>query len=118
GPALRGMPAARARHRRQLLRLRRRSADHRAATRTRRPARAASAGPAALPRLATPPRDRYAPATRDSRQHRVTVCHDAQDPAPTLVTGRVAGTAAPPDLARQDMAVTLSSSLTARSPED
>ena len=42
--ALCGMPAARARHRPQLLRLRRRPPDHRAATRTRRPARAASAG--------------------------------------------------------------------------
>ena len=55
GPALRGMPAARARHRRQLLLLRQRPPDHRAATRTRRPARAASAGLAARPRLATSP---------------------------------------------------------------
>src|SRR5260370_20337099 len=49
------MPAARARHRRQLLRLRRRPLITGAATRTRRPTRAASAGLAALPRLATPP---------------------------------------------------------------
>ncbi len=55
GPALRGMPAARARHRRQLLWLRQRPPDHRAATRTRRPTRAASAGLAARPRLATSP---------------------------------------------------------------
>jgi hypothetical protein len=88
-PALRGMPAARARHRRQLLRPRRRPPDHRAATRTRRPTRAASAGLAALPRLATPPPGRHAPATRDSRQQQVTVCHDAQDPAPILVTSRL-----------------------------
>jgi hypothetical protein len=27
------------------------------------------------------------PAPRDSRQHQVTVCHDAQDPAPILATG-------------------------------
>jgi hypothetical protein len=47
------MPAARARHRRQLLVLRQRPSDHRAATRTRRPARAAGAGLAARPRLAT-----------------------------------------------------------------
>lgn len=55
GPALRGMPAARAGHRRQLLLLRQRPPDHRAATRTWRPTRAASAGLAARPRLATSP---------------------------------------------------------------
>jgi hypothetical protein len=49
------MPAARAGHRRQLLLLRQRPPDHRAATRTRRPARAASAGLVARPRLAISP---------------------------------------------------------------
>ena len=48
-------PAAWARHRRQLLLLRQRPSDHQAATRTRRPTRAASAGLAARPRLATSP---------------------------------------------------------------
>ena len=42
--------------------------DHRAATRTRRPARAASAGLAARPRLATSPPNRYAAPITDSRQ--------------------------------------------------
>ena len=65
GQALRGMPAARARHRRQLLLLRQRPPDHRAATRSRRPTRAASAGLAAAGNF-TP--NRYALTITDSRQ--------------------------------------------------
>jgi hypothetical protein len=84
--ALRGMPAARACHRRQLLLLRQRPPDHRAATRTRRPARRASAGLDGLPRLAT------SPPTAMPRRSQIAASiksRDAQDPAPILVTGRV-----------------------------
>jgi len=84
-PALRGMPAARARHRRQLLLLRQRPPDHRAATRTRRPAHRASAGLDARPRLAT------SPPTAMPRRSQIAASiksRDAQDPVPILVTGQ------------------------------
>ena len=60
--------------------------DHRAATRTRRPARRASAGLDALPRLAT------SPPTAMPRRSQIAASiksRDAQDPVPILVTGRV-----------------------------
>jgi len=50
----------------------RRPGSRPSATRTRRPARRASAGLDALPRLATSPPSRYAPPITDSRQHQVT----------------------------------------------
>src|SRR5271166_4295880 len=81
------MPTARARHRRQLLLLlRHRPPDHRAATRTRRPARRASAGLDALPRLATSPPTAM---PRGSQIAASIKSRDAQDPAPILVTGPV-----------------------------
>src|SRR5437016_14250597 len=80
------MPAARARHRRQLLLLRQRPPDHRAATRTRRPARRASAGLDVLPRLATSP---PAAMPRRSQIAASIKSRDAQDPVPILVTGRL-----------------------------
>jgi hypothetical protein len=82
------MPAARARHRRQLLLLRQRPPDHRA--RTRRPARRTSAGLAALPRLATsPPR----PLCRRSQIAVSIKSRNAQDPVLILVTGLIGGSA-------------------------
>jgi len=92
GPALRGMPAARACHRRQLFLLRRRSPDHRAAARTWRPTRSASGGLAAFPAAgnSTPaamPRPPEIAATIKSG--------DAQDSLPILVTGRTERRRAP-----------------------
>ena len=85
-PALRGRPAARARHRRQLFLRRQRPPDHRAATRTRRPARRARAGLDAGPRLATSPPTAM---PRRSQMAASIKSRDAQDPVPILGTGRV-----------------------------